>query len=354
MAIASDFERVYEIGAIFRAENSNTHRHLTEYTGLDLEMTIEEHYHEALDIIDNTLKSIFEGIYKRYRREVDFVKEQFPHQDLVWLPETPRIPFKDAVQMLTDSGWLNEDGEPVSPLEDLATRDEIRVGELVKEKYNTDYYILDKFPRSARPFYTMPDAEDDRYTNSFDIFVRGQEIISGGQRIHESKLLEENMMIVGIDPEMMHDYMEGFRWGAPPHAGCGIGLERIVMLILKLGNIRLSSMFFRDPKSFPPKPVVEKLRHPEADTLHPMWAKDRGNLATLQEKKMPPLEDLIANYGDATATSWGDERYKIWRHAETGAAVSYVPEHGHGKLLSTLLLARDADFSSHFTRRPPL
>lgn len=154
MAIASDFERVYEIGAVFRAENSNTHRHLTEYTGLDLEMAIEEHYHEMMDVIDTVLKNIFSGIYTKYRTEVEIIKEQFPSEDLVWLEETPRIPFKDAVQLLTDSGWLNEDGEPISPLEDLSTRDEIRLGELMREKYKTDYYILDKFPRSARPFYT--------------------------------------------------------------------------------------------------------------------------------------------------------------------------------------------------------
>lgn len=338
MAIASDFERVYEIGAVFRAENSNTHRHLTEYTGLDLEMAIETHYHECLDVVDDTLKTIFEGVYKRYRKEVDIIKLQFPHEDLIWLPETPRIPFKDAVQILTDSGWLNEGGEPVSPLEDLATRDEIRLGELIKEKYKTDYYILDKFPRSARPFYTMPDPQDSRYTNAFDIFVRGQEIISGGQRIHESKFLEENMKATGIDPESMAEYMEGFRWGAPPHAGCGVGLERIVMLILKLGNIRLASLFHRDPKSFPPKPVVEKLRHPEADTLHPMWTKQRAagaptaGLTSPHDRKMPPLEDMIANYGDATATSWGDDRYKIWRHADTGAAVAYVPSSSHAIL----------------------
>ncbi|KAL2436733.1 Aspartate-tRNA ligase, cytoplasmic [Exophiala dermatitidis] len=325
MAIASDFERVYEIGAVFRAENSNTHRHLTEYTGLDLEMAIEEHYHEMMDVIDHTLKNIFKGVYTRYRREIDIVKEQFPSEDLVWLEETPRIPFKDAIQMLNESGWLNEDGEPISPLEDLATRDEIRLGELMKEKYKTDYYILDKFPRSARPFYTMPDANDERYTNSFDVFVRGQEIISGGQRIHEAQMLEDNMRLVGIDPEDMAEYMEGFKWGAPPHAGCGVGLERIVMLILKLGNIRLASMFHRDPKSFPLKPVVDKLRHPEADTLNPIWRKERGREVAPEDRQMPDLYDLIANYGDATATSWGDARYKIWRHADTGAAVSYVP-----------------------------
>jgi len=326
MAIASDFERVYEIGAVFRAENSNTHRHLTEYTGLDLEMTIEEHYHEMLEVVDATLKTIFTGVYTRYRREIDIIKEQFPSEDLVWLPTTPVIPFKDAVQLLTDSGWLDEDGKPISPLDDLATRDEIRLGQVIKEKYGTDYYILDKFPRSARPFYTMPDAQDDRYTNSFDIFVRGQEIISGGQRIHDPELLAENMHNVGIDPEDMAEYMEGFRWGAPPHGGCGVGLERITMLLLKLGNIRLASMFHRDPKSFPPKPVVEKLPHPDADTLNPVWKRERGRIVPVHERQMPDLFDLVANYGDATSTSWGDERYKIWRHADTGAAVSYVPE----------------------------
>ena len=333
MAIASDFERVYEIGAIFRAENSNTHRHLTEYTGLDIEMAIEEHYHEALDMIDMTLKNIFAGVYKRYRKEVDIIKEQFPSEDLVWLEKTPVIPFAEGIKILTDSGWLDEDGNPPDPLEDLHTRDEIRLGQLVKEQYGTDYYILDKFPRSARPFYTMPSPTDDRYTNSFDIFVRGQEIISGGQRIHDAKMLENNMKITGVDPATMEDYMEGFRWGAPPHAGAGVGLERIVMLILQLGNIRLASMFPRDPKSFPPKPVVETLPYPDADTLHPVWQrKSETGEKVSEEHVLPPLADLVANYGDATSTSWGDERFRIWRHQDTGAAVSYVPSHGYAIL----------------------
>lgn len=333
MAIASDFERVYEIGAVFRAENSNTHRHLTEYTGLDLEMTIEQHYWECLDIIDETLKTIFKGLYTKYRREIEIIKQQFPSEDLVWLEKTPRIRFEDAINMLNEIGWLDADGQPLDPLEDLGTRDEIRLGELIKERYHTDYYILDKFPRSARPFYAMPDPADDRYTNSFDIFVRGQEIISGGQRIHDPVMLEENMRVVGIDPEDMAEYMEGFLWGAPPHAGMGVGLERIVMLILKLGNIRLASMFHRDPKSFPARKMEEKLRHPEADTLHPVWLKDRGRPVPVGERKMPALEDLIANYGDSTATSYGDEKFRIWQHSETGAVIAWAPEGRHAIIL---------------------
>lgn len=329
MAIAADFERVYEIGAVFRAENSNTHRHLTEYTGLDLEMQIDEHYHEMLETIDSAIKHIILGLYSRYRREIDVIKCQFPSDDLVILDETPVLQFVDAIKMLNDSGWLNEDGQPLPLDEDLGTRDEIRLGELVKEKYGADYYILDKFPVSARPFYTMPDAEDPRYTNSFDAFVRGQEIISGGQRIHDPDMLEENMRKVGIKPESMDEYLEGFRWGAPPHAGAGVGLERLVMLILKLGNIRLASLFHRDPKSFPPKPVRYELRHPEASTVDPPWRKEERGRPPLEEHEFQPLDKLIANYGDATSTSWTDDRYQIWRDTNTGAAISYVPSHNH-------------------------
>ena len=320
MAIASDFERVYEIGPVFRAENSNTHRHLTEYTGLDLEMAIEEHYHEALQMILETLKYIFKGLYDRYATEIAAIKHHFPHEDLVWLDVTPVIPFAEGIQMLQESGWTNEDGSALSPNEDLHTRDEIRLGQLVKEKYRTDFYVLDKFPVSARPFYTMPDPHDNTKTNSFDMFIRGQEILSGGQRIHDAKMLTDQMKAQGVDPESIDDYIEGFRLGAPPHAGAGIGLERILMLMFQLENVRLASLFHRDPKSLPAKPT-SNLRHPADSTLTPPW----GAHQKVTEEQMQPLENLIANYGDASNTSWTDDRYKIWRDPATGAAVAYVP-----------------------------
>ncbi|KAJ5887562.1 Aspartate--tRNA ligase [Penicillium taxi] len=326
MAIAADFGRVYEIGAVFRAENSNTHRHLTEYTGLDLEMQIEEHYHEMLETLDATIKNILSGIYTKHRREIEIVKHQLPSDDVKWLDETPVIRFSDGIQMLNDSGWRDDKGNPLPLDEDLATRDEIRLGELVKEKYNTDYYVLDKFPRGARPFYTMPNPEDDRFTNSFDMFIRGQEIVSGGQRIHDAHMLEENMRSVGINPDDMEEYLEAFRWGAPPHAGAGVGLERLLMLVLKTGNIRLTSLFHRDPKSLPAKPPVKQLRHPEASTIETAWIKDSPpRRVAANEEELQPLAKLIANYGDATSTSWFDDRYKIWRDMATGAAVAYVP-----------------------------
>ena len=329
MCIAADFERVYEIGAVFRAEDSNTPRHLTEYTGLDIEMALEEHYHEALDIIDGMFKNLWQGIYDRYQPEIDLISHYYQHDRVEWLEETPRIPFSEGVKMLIDDGWVDEDGNPPKETEDLATRAEIRLGALVKEKYKTDYYILDKFPSSVRPFYTMPDPNDERFTNSFDIFMRGQEILTGGQRIHDAKFLEKRMKSKGIKPETMTEYLEGFRWGAPPHAGCGIGLERLTYLFLNLGNIRLASLFHRDPKSLPARPVALALRHEDASTMNPPWENreflDEGEHGTeISKSQLQPLEKLIANYGDAANTSWLDPRYHVWRHPTTGAAQGYV------------------------------
>ncbi|KAL2416083.1 Aspartate-tRNA ligase, cytoplasmic [Exophiala dermatitidis] len=312
MCISADMGKVYEIGPVFRAENSNTPRHMTEYTGLDLEMAINRHYHETMWLIDACLKDIFKTIYARHRADVDATKHHFPHEDLIWLEQTPRLTFSEAVQLLNESGWTNEDGSQQSELEDLPTRAERRVGELVKEKYQTDYYIIDKFPSSARPFYTMPDPKDDRFTNSFDFFVRGQEILSGGQRIHDYNFLKERMEASGMNPATLKEYMEAFEWVAPPHAGAGIGLERLVSLLLDLGNLRYASLFPRDPKSFP-APKDNHLRHPDDNTMQ----RPQGRL--------PPLENLVANYGDATNTSWMDERFQVWRDDKTGAAVAYVP-----------------------------
>ncbi|KAK3332866.1 hypothetical protein B0T19DRAFT_112647 [Cercophora scortea] len=334
MSISADFGRVFEVGPVFRAEDSNTHRHLTEYTGLDLEMAINGDYHEALNIIDNLMKSIFEGIYKRYRKELDTIKTRFPHDDLVWLDQTPILTFRDAVGLLNSSGWTDDHGKQASEFEDLSTRAEIRLGEVIKEKYKTDYYIIDKFPASARPFYTHLDKDDERFTNSFDIFLRGQEITTGGQRVHNPRLLAERMKKAGIDPATMQEYMQGFEWGVLPHAGCGIGLERLVFLLLNLGDIRNASLIPRDPKSLPEqKDTDAQLPHPDADTIRYAYNHELGN----GDMKMPSIEKLIANYGDATNTSWLDDRYRVWRHEETGAAVGYAEENGYALVMGNPL-----------------
>ncbi|CCM00839.1 uncharacterized protein FIBRA_02881 [Fibroporia radiculosa] len=329
MCIAADMERVFEIGPVFRAENSNTHRHLTEFTGLDLEMQIDSHYHEILDTIDRMFIHIFRGLQERYSVEIEEVKLHFPHDDLVILDQTPRINFTDGIKMLKESGWRDEDGSELSEWDDLSTKAEQRLGQLVKETYGADYYILDKFPLVIRPFYTMPDPEDNRLANSFDIFLRGEEILSGGQRIHVAQMLEERMRIAGIETDSMKDYVDGFRWGCPPHGGGGVGLERVVMLFLQLGDIRYASLTPRDPRSFL-KTGQDLAEASMAAATHMILHGPESK--TFQEGyphgEMPPLENLIAHYGDSTNTSWIDPAWTVWRDPMTGSAVGYLEQNG--------------------------
>lgn len=248
--IVSDFERVFEVAPVFRAENSNTHRHMTEFTGLDLEMAFEEHYHEVLDVLSDLFVFLFSELKKRYSKDIELVRKQYPVEDFR-LPKDGkmvRLHYKDAVAMLRAAGKEMDD------FEDLSTEYEKFLGKLVREKYDTDFYILDKFPLAIRPFYTMPDPEDPRYSNSYDFFIRGEEILSGAQRVHDHALLVERMKAHGLSAEEpgLKDYTDAFKWGCPPHAGGGIGLERVVMFYLDLKNIRRATLFPRDPKRVRP------------------------------------------------------------------------------------------------------
>ncbi|KAJ1982468.1 aspartate--tRNA ligase dps1 [Dimargaris verticillata] len=246
MCICADFERVFEIAPVFRAEDSNTHRHMTEYVGLDLEMAFEEHYHEVMDLIGKMFVYIFDGLNQRYSKEIAAVCRQYPFEPLKYLPETLTLEYPQAVQMLRDAGV------DMGDFDDLSTENERFLGKLVKAKYDTDFYILDKFPLCVRPFYTMPDPSRDGYSNSYDFFIRGEEIMSGAQRIHEPSLLQERARAHDINPATIAPYVDAFKYGAPPHAGGGIGLERVVMLFLNVGNIRRTSLFPRDPKRLEP------------------------------------------------------------------------------------------------------
>ncbi|XP_055619759.1 aspartate--tRNA ligase, cytoplasmic [Toxorhynchites rutilus septentrionalis] len=246
MAIAADFEKVYTVGAVFRAEDSNTHRHLTEFVGLDMEMAFKYHYHEVLDTIGNTFTEMFKGLRDNYAREIAAVGQQYDVEPFKFLEPPLKLEFSQAVAMLREAGVTMDDEE------DLSTPSEKLLGRLVKAKYDTDFYILDKFPLAVRPFYTMPDPNNAKYSNSYDMFMRGEEILSGAQRIHDADYLVERAKHHAIDISKIAAYIEAFRYGCPPHAGGGIGMERVVMLYLGLDNIRKTSMFPRDPKRLTP------------------------------------------------------------------------------------------------------
>ncbi|RKP29725.1 aspartyl-tRNA synthetase [Metschnikowia bicuspidata] len=248
--IAADFEKVYEIAPVFRAENSNTHRHMTEFVGLDLEMAIEEHYDEVLAVLQDLFVFIFTQLKARYGNDIATVRKQYPVEEFN-LPadgKMVKLHFSEGIAM------LREAGKDVDDFEDLSTENEKLLGKLVREKYDTDFYILDKFPLAVRPFYTMPCPEDGRYSNSYDFFMRGEEILSGAQRIHDPELLKERMVAHGVDPttEGVSDYIDAFTYGCAPHGGGGIGLERVLMFFLDLKNIRRASLFPRDPRRLRP------------------------------------------------------------------------------------------------------
>lgn len=246
MAIAADFDKVFTVGAVFRAEDSNTHRHLTEFVGLDLEMAFKYHYHEVVDTIGQLFTEMFKGLRDNYAADIEAVRQQYNVEPFKFLDPPLKLEFSDAIELLAEAGvTLGEE-------DDLSTPDEKLLGKLVKAKYDTDFYILDKYPLAVRPFYTMPDPNNPKVSNSYDMFIRGEEIISGAQRIHDPELLMERAKHHGIDLEKIKSYIDAFRYGCPPHAGGGIGMERVVMLYLGLDNIRKVSMFPRDPKRLTP------------------------------------------------------------------------------------------------------
>ncbi|CAL7933364.1 unnamed protein product [Xylocopa violacea] len=246
MAIAADFDKVFTVGAVFRAEDSNTHRHLTEFVGLDLEMAFKYHYHEVVDTIGQLFTEMFKGLRDNYAAEIEAVRQQYNVGPFKFLDPPLKLEYSDAILLLAEAGvTLGEE-------DDLSTPDEKLLGKLVKARYDTDFYILDKYPLAVRPFYTMPDPNNPKVSNSYDMFMRGEEIISGAQRIHDPELLTERAKYHGIDIEKIRSYIDAFKYGCPPHAGGGIGMERVVMLYLGLDNIRKTSMFPRDPKRLTP------------------------------------------------------------------------------------------------------
>merc|ERR1711920_989890 len=204
------------------------------------EMAFNNHYMEVIRVLHTMFTQLFVGLESRSARELTAIRKQFPSEMPRFTAEPCVLHWEEAMQMLRDAG------EEVSGFDDLSTAHERLLGKLVGEQLGTDFYFLDRFPSAVRPFYTMPCPDDPRYSNSYDIFLRGEEICSGAQRIHEPSMLTEAISSRGVPLEPLKDYIDSMRYGMPPHAGAGIGLERLVFLYLNLDNVRKASMFPRD------------------------------------------------------------------------------------------------------------
>ncbi|KIW99715.1 aspartate-tRNA(Asn) ligase [Rhinocladiella mackenziei CBS 650.93] len=254
MLIAGDCESVFEIGPVFRAENSNTHRHLTEFTGLDFELVFNHHYHEVLEFAEKLIVFIVQQLQARYKNEIAVVQRYFPRAGDFRIKDGKalRLKYFDGIKILRDAGV--DTTEQDNYVTDLTTAQEKKLGQLIREKYDTDFYVLDEFPMSVRPFYTKVHPTDPKLSNSYDFFMRGEEIMSGAQRINDAAELEAAMRGKGLDPdaEGFQDYVNAFRQGCRPHAGGGLGLNRIVMFFLGLDNVRQATPFPRDPQRLRP------------------------------------------------------------------------------------------------------
>lgn len=249
MLINSGFDRVYEFGPVFRAENANTYRHLCEFTSFDMEFTIKpnEDHITIIKLIWKVLYKTFSILNKNFTDDIDYILEKTNTYKLIFPKNPVIIDYKEGVKLLNESGIIQES------LEDIGTVNEKKLGKLIKEKYNTDVYVLSGFPNKTRPFYTMK--QDEKYSRSFDFMMRGNEISSGAQRNHDPSILKQAIKEHGIildGTSGLEDYVKSFEIGSLPHGGCGIGVERLLMFFLGLHNIRTTTLFPRDPKRITP------------------------------------------------------------------------------------------------------
>ncbi len=241
MFVMSGLERVFEIAPIFRAEKSRTTRHLTEFVGLDFEMGFIKDEHDVMDVIEKYFGFLIENLNEKCAEELKLLG--------IELTVPKKIPRMDITEI---RDIIKQKGKIVPPNEDLDAEGEKMLGEYVKEKYNSDFVFALNYPWVKRPFYHMrPDGNPDG-TKSFDLIYNGVEIATGAQREHRLEILEAQCKEKGINLEKLGFYRDIFRYGAIPHGGVGLGIDRIVEQMLKLGNIREAILLPRDPDRLTP------------------------------------------------------------------------------------------------------
>ncbi len=237
------FERVFEIGSVFRAEPSFTTRHINEYIGLDAEMGFINDYRDVTSMLNKILRQMFEMIgdegqeyLKSYDVKLAEVPSEIPHIKLSEMKEIIKKKYDYDVPAETD---IDPEGERLAC-------------QYAKEKFNSDFIFLTHYPWKYRPFYTMPDEDNPQDTYGFDLIYKGVELVTGSQRIHLYEQLIENMKKKNVKPDGMEFYLEVFKYAMPPHGGWAIGSERLTQLILGLKNVKEAVLFPRDVKRLSP------------------------------------------------------------------------------------------------------
>ncbi len=231
------FERVYEVGPVFRAEPHDTTRHVNEYVSLDVEFGFIEDHFTVMAMARDVIAGILETLRTAYAAELALLEARLPG-----VPEAiPHIHFAAAQELILQRHGVDVRGEP-----DLSPQDERWLGEWAREVHGSDFLFVTGYPMSKRPFYTHPDPSRPGYSNSFDLLFRGTELITGGQRLHLYADYQAALQRAGLPEAPFETYLQAFRYGMPPHGGFAIGLERLLMQLLDAPNLRLVTLFPRD------------------------------------------------------------------------------------------------------------
>jgi nondiscriminating aspartyl-tRNA synthetase len=230
--VMTAFERVFSVNKVFRAEPSQTTRHLTEIVSLDAEMGFIDSWEEVRDMAEACVRFILDEVKTKCVAELKLLEAEVP----TMIDKTPSLSLTQALEKL--GADKNE--------KDLNPEQERRLCEVIKEETGSDFVFVYGYPTRQKPFYVYPNPEQPEFNEGMDLLCRGVEWLSGGRRINDYKQLMEHVEKWGMDPEKIEMFLEAFRYGAPPEGGFAFGAERMTMQILGLKNIREATMFPRD------------------------------------------------------------------------------------------------------------
>ncbi len=230
------FERVFEIGPVFRAEKHDTSRHLNEYTGVDLEMGYIESFEEIMELETEMLRETMAYLETNYAAELVLLQVKLPKIESI-----PAVTFKEAKEMVS-----KEYQREIKDWEDMEPEEERLLCDLIERQTGSEFVYITHYPSAKRPFYAMDCSENPEVTASFDLLFRGLEITTGGQRIHDYGQQVCKMKARGMQVEAFESYLQIHRYGMPPHGGLGIGLERLTARLLGFDNVRMAALFPRD------------------------------------------------------------------------------------------------------------
>lgn len=239
--MAGVYERVFEIGPVFRAERHDTNRHLNEYTGVDFEMAYIGHYSELMEMEVGMLKEAISCVEEEYAPYAAAAGAVLPE-----LAGIPAIGFYEAKQIAAKLRNGKVKAEKEKEKEDLEPEEEKLICDYIRRTENSDFVFITGYPSAKRPFYAMDTPVCPQQTESFDLLFRGIEITTGGQRIHSYTAQTEKMKERGMDPADFESFLMMHRYGMPPHGGLGLGLERFTAKLLNRDNVRETCLFPRD------------------------------------------------------------------------------------------------------------